>query len=48
MIVFTLRITMTVLLLVIVWLNAHWSVALVLSLLCAANEITSAVIQRMR
>lgn len=43
--VFLIRAVLTILLLVIVWQHAHWSVALCLSLLAASNEITAQVLR---
>lgn len=36
-----IRVGLTILLLALVWHYAHWSVAITLTLICAANEFTS-------
>jgi hypothetical protein len=42
------RMALTAALLVVVWMHAHWSVALMVTLLAMANECTGLVVRRSR
>lgn len=44
MIIKLVRLALTILLLVLVWMNSHWSVALTLTLLAVTNEALRSVI----